>query len=66
MVAGGSSVLINGSETVRIEDARLGRLGLAPEPGAVWSLLSGAALLTLLSARRRAPRTAHVHSRGGL
>jgi len=57
LVAGGSPVLQNVAGTVRLEDARLGRVGptvFVPEPGALWQLVSGAGLLTLLSRRRRA------------
>ena len=60
LVASGSPVLQNGSGTVRLEDARLGRLGppvFVPEPGALWQLGSGIGLLALL-ARRRRRRTA--------
>jgi hypothetical protein len=56
LVAGGSPVLQNGAGTVRIEDARLGRLGPAvfvPEPGALWQLGSGVGLLALLAGRHR-------------
>jgi hypothetical protein len=58
LVAGGSPVLQNGMGTVRLEDARLGRVGapvFVPEPGALWQLGSGIGLLALL-ARRRRPR----------
>lgn len=40
-VAGGSPILQNGSGTVRLEDARVGRLGppiFVPEPSALWQL----------------------------
>ena len=60
LVAGGSPVLQNGAGTVRLEDARLGRLGPAvfvPEPGALWQLGSGIGLLALLAVRGRS-RTA--------
>ena len=56
LVAAGSPVLQNGTGTVRLEDARLGRLGptiLVPEPGALWQLGSGIGLLVLLNGRRR-------------
>ena len=56
LVAGGSPVLQNGTGTVRLEDARLGRLGppvFVPEPGALWQLGSGIGLLALLEGRRR-------------
>jgi hypothetical protein len=56
LVAGGSPVLQNGAGTVRLEDARLGRLGppiFVPEPGSVWQLGSGLGLLVLLAQRRR-------------
>jgi hypothetical protein len=58
LVAGGSPVLQNDTGTVRIEDARLGRLGppvFVPEPGALWQLGSGIGLLALLArcGRRR-------------
>ena len=60
LVAGGSPVLLNYTGTVRLEDARLGRLGspvYVPEPGGLWQLGSGIGLLALL-ARRRRHRTA--------
>jgi hypothetical protein len=53
LVPGGSPVLQNGTGTVRLEDARLGRLGppvFVPEPGALWQLGSGIGLLALLAA----------------
>ncbi len=56
LVAGGTPVLQNGAGTVRLEDARLGRVGptvFVPEPGALWQLGSGAGLLALLARRRR-------------
>ena len=56
LVAGGSPVLQNGTGTVRLEDARLGRIGppvFVPEPGALWQLGSGIGLLVLLAGRRR-------------
>jgi hypothetical protein len=56
LVAGGNPVLQNGAGTVRLEDARLGRVGptaFVPEPGALWQLSSGAGLLALLAKRRR-------------
>ena len=56
LVAGGSPVLQNGTGTVRLEDARLGRLGppvFVPEPGTVWQLGSEIGLLALLAGRRR-------------
>lgn len=56
LVAGGSPVLQNGTGTVRLEDARLGRLGppvFVPEPSALWQLGSGIGLLALLAGRRR-------------
>lgn len=57
LVAGGSPALLNGTGTVRLEDARLGRIGPAalilPEPGAVWQLTSGIGLLAFLAGRRR-------------
>jgi hypothetical protein len=69
LVAGGSPVLQNGTGTVRLEDARLGRLGppvFVPEPGALWQLGSGIGLLALLARRRRrrtASRTAGAPDR---
>jgi hypothetical protein len=60
LVASGSPVLQNGAGTVRLEDARLGRLGppvFVPEPDALWQLGTGIGLLALL-ARRRRHRTA--------
>ena len=56
LLAGGKPVLQNGGGTVRLEDARLGRIGptvFIPEPGALWQLGSGAGLLALLARRRR-------------
>jgi hypothetical protein len=57
LVAAGSPVLQNGTGTVRLEDARLGRLGpivfVVPEPGALWQLGSGIGLLALFARRRR-------------
>jgi hypothetical protein len=56
LVPGGSPVLQNGAGTVRLEDARLGRLGpptFVPEPGALLQLGSGIGLLVLLAERRR-------------
>ncbi len=56
LVAGGSSVLQNGTGTVRLEDARLGRVGppvFVPEPGGLWQLGSGVGLLASLARRRR-------------
>lgn len=56
LVAAGSPVLQNGTGTVRLEDARLGRLAppvFVPEPGALWQLGVGAGLLALLAGRRR-------------
>jgi MYXO-CTERM domain-containing protein len=56
LVAGGSPVLQNGSRTVRLEDARLGRIGptvFVPEPGAPWQLGAAVAVLALLAGRRR-------------
>ena len=58
LVAGGNPVLQNGAGTVRLEDARLGRVGstvFVPEPGALWQLGSGVGLLALLARRRRSP-----------
>ncbi len=70
LVAGGEPVLQNGSGTVRLEDARLGRLGppvFVPEPGALWQLGSGIGLLALLAERRRrrtaSQRTPEGHRR---
>ena len=56
LTALGSAVLQNGSGTVRLEDARLGRLGppvFIPEPGVLWQLGSGIGLLALLARRRK-------------
>jgi hypothetical protein len=56
LIPGGSPVLQNGAGTVRLEDARLGRLGpptFVPEPGALLQLGSGTGLLVLLAERRR-------------
>ncbi len=56
LVASGSPVLQNGTGTVRLEDARMGRLGptvFVPEPGALWQLGSGIGLVALLAGRRR-------------
>ena len=56
LVAGGSPVLQNGSGTVRLEGARLGRVGppvFVPEPGALWQFGSGVGLLAVLARRRR-------------
>lgn len=56
LLAGGNAVLENVGGTIRLEDARLGRVGptvFVPEPGALGQLASGAALLTLLRAHRR-------------
>jgi len=72
LVASGSPVLQNGTGTVRLEDARLGRLGppvFVPEPGALWQLGSGIGLLALLAGRRRrraASRTAGTPDRADL
>jgi hypothetical protein len=59
LVAAGSPVLQNGTGTLRLEDARLGRLApsvfVVPEPGALWQLGAGIGFLALL-ARRRKPR----------
>jgi hypothetical protein len=59
LVAGGSPVMESASGTVRLEDARLGRVGptvFVPEPSALWQLGSGVGLSILL-ARRRASRS---------
>jgi hypothetical protein len=59
LVAGGNPVLQNAGGTVRLEDARLGRVGptvFVPEPGALWQLGSGLGLLALLARSRRSPR----------
>jgi hypothetical protein len=56
LVAGGSPVLQNAGGTVRLEGARLGRVGpttFVPEPGALWQIGSGIGLLALLAGRRR-------------
>ena len=58
LVAGDSPVLQNAGGTVRLEDARLGRVGptaFVPEPGALWQLGSGMGLLVLLARRRGSP-----------
>ena len=63
LVASGSPVLQNGTGTVRLEDARLGRLGppvLVPEPGFLWQLGAGIVLLALLARRRRRPPACHA------
>ncbi len=63
LVAAGSPVLQNGTGTVRLEDARLGRLGppvFVPEPGALWRLGSGIGLLALLARRRRRRTASHT------
>ena len=55
LLAGGSPVLENGAGTVRLEDARLGRIGstvFVPEPGAPWQLGSAIGVLALLAGRR--------------
>lgn len=55
LVAGGNPVLQNGAGTVRLEDARVGRVGptvFVPEPGVLWQLVSGAGLLAVLARRR--------------
>jgi hypothetical protein len=57
LVSGGSAVLQDQSGTVRLEDARLGRIGpttYLPEPGALGALVSGAGMLGLLWRVRRA------------
>ncbi len=67
LVAGGEPVLQNGSGTVRLEDARLGRLGppvFVPEPGALWQLGSGIGLLALLAQRRRRRTASHTDTGG--
>jgi hypothetical protein len=68
LVAAGSPVLQNGSGTLRLEDARLGRLAptvfVVPEPGALWQLGSGIGLLALLARRRH--RTAPATPRRGI
>ncbi len=64
LVAGGSPVLQNGGGTVRLEDARLGRVGptvFVPEPGALWQIGSGAGLLALLARPRRRSSRAIRH-----
>ncbi len=67
LVASGSPVLQNGTGTLRLEDARLGRLGppvFVPEPGAVWQLGSGIGLLALLARCRRHRTDPTTPSRG--
>jgi len=67
LAAGGSPLLQNGAGTLRLEDARLGRLGpplFVPEPGALWQLGSGVGFVALLAGRRRtALRTAGAPDR---
>jgi hypothetical protein len=66
LVAAGSPVLQNAKGTVRLEDARLGRLGplnFVPEPGAVWQLGSGLGLLALLARRRQHRRASDTGRR---
>ena len=56
IVAGGQPVLQNLSGSVRLEDARLGRITrtvLLPEPGGALQLQAGVALLSGLAARGR-------------
>jgi hypothetical protein len=68
LIASGSVVLQNGSGTVQLVDARMGRLGpttLVPEPGALWQLGSGIGLLALLGVYRRR-RTAPDTLRRGI
>jgi hypothetical protein len=68
LVPGGSPVLQNGAGTVRLEDARLGRLGplvFVPEPGALWQLGSGIGLLALFARRGRRHRNASDTGRAG-
>ncbi len=63
LVASGSPVLQNGTGTVRLEDARLGRLGppvFVPEPGFLWQLGAGIVLLALLARRRRGRPACHA------
>jgi Protein of unknown function (DUF1566) len=67
LVAGGEPVLQNGTGTVRLEDARLGRLGPAtfvPEPQGLLPLGFGIGLLTLLAARRRSTRRVRRPGKG--
>jgi hypothetical protein len=67
LVAGASRALENGSGTVRLEDARLGRFGppvFVPEPGVFWQLGPGMGLLVFLAGRRRR-RTACATGRAG-
>lgn len=56
LVPSGLAVLQNDTGTVRMEDARVGRLGaivLVPEPAALWQCLFAVGLLALLAGRRR-------------
>ncbi len=68
LVAAGSPVLQNDTGTLRLEDARLGRLGppiFLPEPGALSQLGSGIGLLAFLArCRNRHIRTAAAESPG--
>lgn len=67
LVAGGSPVLQNTTGTVRLEDARLGRLGppvFIPEARALWQLGSGVGLLALLAGRGRSARPAAAEQVG--
>ena len=56
LVASGSSILQNESDTIRIVDSRLGRLGppvFVPEPVALLQSCSAIGTLILLAASRR-------------
>ena len=58
LIPSGSSMLQNGSDTIRIEDSRLGRLGpppfvSVPEPGALLQSCSAIGVLALFAVYRR-------------
>ncbi len=63
LVAGGEPVLQNAAGTVRLEDARLGRLGplvFVPEPGGLMQLGSGIGLLAFIAGRKRRRTASHT------